>query len=170
MATRPWRVSVLRPTARKRKKKKRKRFEPSVRVCVRDLTEGVAEKKKKKEGGGECAGNIPSSFAPPCITLLSQLQTRPQCGASLLKSQHDKNSCSEVARPTFPKPNGRLPLQPRSSRRTETLEVGSLVPQTLITPMIGCPGTQTLMSCSDTQERVEPRLASADARPGPPNI
>lgn len=35
-------------------------------------------------------------------TLLSQLQTKPRCGESLLKSQHDKNSWIEVAQPTLP--------------------------------------------------------------------
>lgn len=53
-------------------------------------------------GEQSVCGHIPSSLATPFITLLSQLQTKPQCGASLLKSQHDKNSGIEVAQPTLP--------------------------------------------------------------------
>lgn len=57
-------------------------------------------------------GHIPSSLAAAFITLLSQLQTKPQCGASLLKSQHDKNSWIEVAQPTLPWHMGDFLLSP----------------------------------------------------------
>lgn len=66
-----------------------------VHVCMCKLTV-----RRMREGGGVC-GHIPSSPATPFITLLSQLQTKPQCGASLLKSQHDKNFWIEVAQPTL---------------------------------------------------------------------
>lgn len=65
-------------------------------ICMCELIEG------ENREGGEVCGHISSSLAVPFITLLSQLQTKPQCGASLLKSQHDKNSWIEVAQPTLP--------------------------------------------------------------------
>lgn len=60
------------------------------------------EREEGAKGRQSVCGHIPSSLATPFITLLSQLQTKPQCGASLLKSQHDKNSRIEVAQPTLP--------------------------------------------------------------------
>lgn len=69
--------------------------------CVCVCVNWLRAKKGKRDGGAVCRHN-PSSLAAPFIALLSQLQTKPQCGASLLKSQHDKNSWIEVAQPTLP--------------------------------------------------------------------
>lgn len=76
-------------------------------------------------------GHIPSSLATAFITLLSQLQTKPQCGASLLKGQHDKNSRIEVAQPTFPWHMVYFLLRPACVVDCDrTLVVGSVTPQT----------------------------------------
>ena len=122
-------------------------------------------------------GHVPSSLAASFITLLSQLQTKPQCGASLLKSQHDKNSWIEVAQPTLPWHMGYFLLSLVCVVDWDcdgTLRSAQSLPEHItscpIIPMIGCPSTQTVMSFCDTQEREEPRLALANGRLGPPTI
>lgn len=136
-----------------------------------------SKKERKKEGRRWVCGHVPSSLAAPFITLLSQLQTQPQCGASLLKSQHDKNSWIEVAHPTLPWHMGYFLLSlvcvvDRDCDRT--LRLAQSLPKHKAScpmlPMIGCPSTQTVMSCCDTQEREEPRLALANSRLCPPTV
>lgn len=115
-------------------------------------------------------GHIHSSLAAPFITLLSQLQTKPQCGASPLKSQHDKNSWIEVAQAELP-PSLVSAVAWVSDR---TLRSAQSLPEHItscpLIPIIGCPGTQTMMSFCNTQEREQPRLALANGRLGPPTI
>lgn len=127
-------------------------------------------KGRKEEGGGVC-GHIPSSLATAFITLLSQLQTKPQCGGSLLKSQHDKNSLTKAAQPTLPWHMGYflLSLVVVDWDCDSTLRLSQSLPKhitsCLITPMIGCPGTQTMMSYRDTRERQETHLALESSSP-----
>lgn len=168
---RPWRVALQNPTACKflRPHGCHRISDWCVRVCMCELIEG--EKGRKREGGGVC-GHIPSLLATAFITLLSQLQTKPQCGGSFLKSQHDKNSLTKAAQPTLPWHMGYFLLSlvclvdwdcDRTLRLSQSLP--KHITSCPITPMIWCPGTQTVMSYGDTRGRVETHLALASASP-----
>ncbi len=122
-------------------------------------------------------GHVPSSLATPFITLLSQLQAKPQCGASPLKSQHDKNFRIEVAQPTLPWHLDDFLFSlvcvvdwdcDRPLRSAQLLP--KHITSCLIIPIIGCTSTQTVMSYCETQERELPCLALAHSRLHPPTV
>lgn len=123
-----------------------------------------SERGEGEKGEAECVcGHVPSSLATPFITLLSQLQTKPQCGASLLKSQHDKNSGIEVAQPTLPWHMGFFLGLWWGSEVTQSLP--KHITSFAIIPMIGCPSTQTLTSYCDTLGRKSGLGKSPSASP-----